>query len=278
MKYTKFCRMLQGCLIATGRSASSASVFTYNSVRRTLPTGADIFEMDDADAQAISARQEVPRTGAQRARASQPMCRRYAGTTEAFTGEVKLRLLAHILGGFRRVVKEKGIQPCAAGFYPIQAVTWEDLRAVRARLGPIDQAGSGPEWSVAPTGVQSAAQPAVASPSENSEASDPDDSSSEGSTTSQNESSGSSEEQPRETALHAQTIAWLLQHDRVHIVAEYNASGEAIPHCRTGQGTPFRSEPRRTGHGAVSAIEAGRVCTKCVARVPRATRCAIADA
>ena len=91
--------------------------------------------------------------------------------------------------------------PCTAGFYPVQAVTWEDLRAVRARLGPIDQAGSGPEWSVAPTGVQSAAQPAVASPSENPEASDPDDSSSEGSTTSQNESSGSSEEQSRETAL-----------------------------------------------------------------------------
>ncbi len=168
--------------------------------------------------------------------------------------------------------------PCTAGFYPVQTVTWEDLRAVRTRLGPIDQAGSGPEWSVAPTGVPPAAQPAVASPSENSEASDPDDGSSEGSTTSQDESSGSSEEQPRETALHAPAVAWLLQHDRVHVVAEYTASGEAIPYCRTGQDTPFRSEPRRTGHGAVSAIEAGHVCAKCVGRVPRATLCAITDA
>ncbi len=73
-------------------------------------------------------------------------------------------------------------------------------------------------------------------------------------------------------------VAWLLQHDRVHVVAEYTASGEAIPYCRTGQGTPFRSEPRRTGHGAVSAIEAGHVCAKCVDRVPRATLCAITDA
>ena len=62
------------------------------------------------------------------------------------------------------------------------------------------------------------------------------------------------------------------------VVAEYTASGEAIPYCRTGQGTPFRSEPRRTGHGAVSAIEAGHVCAKCVDLVPRATLCAITDA
>jgi hypothetical protein len=277
MKYPQWCGLLQGALVGTGHSPASAALHTFNSARRALPTAADTFEVGDTDAQALSNWQEVPKTTKERGKATFPMCRRYAGSTTSFTGEIKARILAAVFDGIAAAARRKAITLTVDRFLPVGAITWEDLRTVRGEV-EVETAADGPEWFIQarPTGTPTLGTPMQDSQgegekggSDNEEKSSDDDSSSS--------SSSAAAGAPSDSEPEASPLEWVQVASKVHIVGEFSIEGAAIPWCRLGSGRPFSTPTRDTGHGAASACATGAVCLRCLGRAPLAVRTAIRE-
>ncbi len=77
------------------------------------------------------------------------MSRSYVGTKTAFTGGMKLRVMAAMFQGAKLHVKAEQLKRDDRGLYPVNSITWEELRAYRQQIGQLEYVADGPEWSVA---------------------------------------------------------------------------------------------------------------------------------
>ena len=283
MSYRQFSAILQGMLVATGHSALSASGFTYNSLRRTLPTMADICRVDDADAQAVGNWQEVVATGAKRQQACEPMCRRYSGGKIAFSGTIKGRLLSACVEYTRRLLKRRNIAPNSQGFFPHNCVSWEDLRGMHIPTADVEGLWDRPGWAAGTGGgglqSVSVAQGETTSPPRERSVSPPADpatpsrarsGSSDSSDSSGSSSSGSGNSRSSAPSVpgapEPTATLWFMQGWKVHIMCMRAPNGYPVPKCREESEKPFKLEATTEGTGDFP--QGAQVCRSCTRRLP----------
>ena len=94
-----FLEFLQGALQRFGVSSELASTATYNRLRRFLPTGANVLNMSDSEAQAIGSWVEVPRGGGakQERQRHDVMAVRYSGQRVLSSVKSKEHVLRAVL-------------------------------------------------------------------------------------------------------------------------------------------------------------------------------------
>ena len=303
MTYRQFSALLQGSLMLIGHSAESAARFNFNSVRRVLLSAADSLEISDADAQAIGNWQDVLKGIAQRAsRAGEPMCRRYAEGKVSFTGVVKGRVLAAVYSAARRWLQEHRVQRTTEGYWPADAMTWEDLRTCHVETSIIVQAFDHPSWNL--DGMQAAGIPQGPPPRAEPPrppyplsrelkaelaAEQAKSSSSSASSSSASEAENDPEppkaeaESPRVEVVSAQEQAqsshplqedvpseslwWFIQGvSTVHLIATHTELGRPVPVCRREAGRAFANPPTSMGGGPLPI--GMDICGSCMKRLP----------
>ena len=287
MTYKQFSRLLQGMLMACGHSSVSAAQFTYNSLRRTLPTAGDICRVDDADAQAIGNWEDIPATAAKReTKASEPMCRRYSGGKVAFTGTIKGRVLAATIEYAKNFLRERKIAPNQHGLFPVNCVTWEDLREMHIPSAAVENLWDSPGWetggSCAHTQAEQdvAATPPPAIPGSPSTEAKPatskpvEESDSSSSSSSESASDGSDSTLADAVAADEAPVAWFVQgKETVNIVCmRPPANGWPVPKCKEECERTFRLAPTLEGSGPLPV--GLTICGSCRRRMPSA---ALAD-
>jgi hypothetical protein len=273
MSYTQYTELLRAVLIRCGLTLQEASMLTFNSTRRTLPTAADMLEFDDADAQAISNWTDIPATAAKRQRGSMPMSRHYAEGKTSFTGEIKLRVLAAVIETTKWCIKHKRLTPNAKGMYARDAVTWEDIRLNKHHVASPEQLATSSKWGTYFHKNPVLKSDVVAKP----EAGDADRDTTASKSSSSSASSDGTKDVDSESADEVQevdgsAIEWFLQAGRVHLVSEYTVEGFQLSVCRAQKGTPFAHLPKEKGSGADAALCAGKICTSCIKKAPAAVR------
>ena len=98
MSYGRFVGALRRILIDLGMEGQTAAKRTFYSLRRELPTGADILSLEDNDAYAIGNWQEIPKgINSQRPRAQPIMPKHYAGNKVTTGGFAKTKVIAAIM-------------------------------------------------------------------------------------------------------------------------------------------------------------------------------------
>ena len=118
--------ILKQAAVATGRSAEDLGSLSYNSMRRFLPTMANILGYNDSTAQAIGSWQEIPHGVGTTGKSSQIMSLHYADEKALASGEAK-RLVLH---NFRFSKSHDLAAKTLTGevdSIPQGGPTWEDL-------------------------------------------------------------------------------------------------------------------------------------------------------
>ena len=97
MSYPKFVALLRRFVADMGGKGGASDV-TFNSLRRLMPTGADVLQFSDSAATAIGNWQDTPKsgTGKGRSRMKESMAKRYAGDKVITAGHYKMRVVAAI--------------------------------------------------------------------------------------------------------------------------------------------------------------------------------------
>jgi len=285
MSYKKLTALMQGALIESGTSPDQAGQYTYNSMRRFLPTAGDIYEFDDVDAQALSNWQDVVHnsSGAKRERASRPMSRHYADNTTGSSAEVKVRALAATTAAIERALRAK---TCSrdSGFADPHEMSWERIRLESIGQESPTTLANMPKWFHNDTAREDESITKLAEETKLQEDPPVDEQATENSSISSSSSSDSSDADDKEISTAegladaatdadvAKTCEWFKQDLKIHLTAERSMDGRCIPFCRLGSGKPFRCDARVSGTGADDAMEAGDICAKCMSRGPRAVK------
>jgi hypothetical protein len=285
MSYKKLTALMQGALIESGTSPDQTGQYTYNSMRRFLPTAGDIYEFDDVDAQALSNWQDVVHnsSGAKRERASRPMSRHYADNTTGSSAEVKVRALAATTEAIERALRGK---VCCrdSGFADPHSMSWERIRLESIGQDSPTTLANMPKWFHNDTARED--ESITKSAEKTRLQGDPpvDEQATENSSISSSSCSDSSDVDDKEIstaegladaatdARVAKTCEWFKQDSKIHLTAERSMDGRCIPFCRIESGKPFRCDARVSGTGADDAMEAGDICTRCMSRGPRAVK------
>ena len=255
MPYNKFVGYLRRL---TGDSST-----TFNSLRRFLPSIANAYALDDADAQAISNWQQIdhraPGSAAIRQRAAFPMSRHYADGKAAFAARLKAALLAGMYKSLQLRSNDEGRASMVKdGYLAAKALTFDHLRELRHRLPDLDSLPLTPKRAN-DTSTEPPALVAVDDATENEESS--------------SSSSSSSDSEPDEAPLLANTECF-LQVDKVHFTAHL-VEGRRVPWCRHRRGNPFKSDPLAVRIGLTVAAAFGQTCDQCMRAATAAAATAI---
>ena len=232
-----FLEFLRGTLQRCGVSSELASSATYNRLRRFLPTGANVLNMSDSEAQAIGSWVEVPRGGAakQGRHRHDLMSVRYSGQRVLSSVKAKEQVL--------RAVPHHPLARAAEGrLLAPHSFMWHHIAEV-------------------PAAEVSAAKVNSSSGESSSSSSSTDSESGEGETA-----------WPDVESLSA--VSWFVQSARLHIAREVSCEdGRPIPWCRS---KCFHQVPSRQGSD-LSKQRLDVLCQRCVAAVPPALRASVQE-
>ena len=227
MSETQSSSLLRAVMVA---ACAGSGNWTLKSLKKFLPTAANVLRLDDSDAQAVGHWQEIIKgDGAEacsRRRAIFPMCHRYADQKHLYSAEVRHFLWMAMF----RSARLRGLQPALGdSLLAPGSLTWDHIRELRSSLddpSPITEEPMEPIVQI----------PATVT------AIEPDSGSCSG------------------------VMHWFRIFQRVHVVAFYAEGGAPVSLCRAFSAKPFKTLPNLSGSGATSAHEAGLVCGICMGR------------
>ena len=140
MSYRAWVELFRGVLVQLGYR-EDADGFTYNSVRRFMPTLAGLLELDPQQAQALGYWQEIvkPQQGIgsgtlSSARASFPMSQRYSGVKVMVTARIQMSMLAIFFAMAKKAMDT--IPAKSSKWWLHESLTWANFG--RFRLTPTE--------------------------------------------------------------------------------------------------------------------------------------------
>ena len=228
MDLPRFCKFLRSLLLGMGLQVSEVGAFTSYSLRRFLPTAADILRLPEEHCLAIGNWQERPATGpaGSQPRAVHHMAQHYANDKVLTSARIKQEVVAAIYMVAQRVSFE---------------LVWDDLRQNIPDTEAIAQELRKPAWCPASSPTNKIRDLPVDSTSE------PESTSSR--------SSG--------TTSDAGLVSWFQQSQRsaCHLVQGMRGI-RFVPYCQV---VPFDAPHHARGAGLEAGQQ---VCRKCLHRAP----------
>ncbi len=243
MTYPRFIALMRAMIAELG---GRSGTWTFNALRRLMPTGADVLQFSDTVATAIGNWQDTPRGGGgkQRSRMKDRMAKRYAGDRVTTAGHYKVRVVAAIwhaerdgkcgrASGWQRIrdlyPDKKALYQVAREFVVKDEIPPEPLHPgclPHLALGPLRRPREDPVREV----------PAL-----------------------------------DKVAWFMQSVASRFQRPWVHFAAGANER----PFCRS---TKFRRDPAQQGQGLAEAAGTGeRPCPRCLARMGDKAQSVVAE-
>ena len=302
MSRSRFLELFRGSLMQVNVDPQSASRAQYNRLRRFLPTGGNVVQLEPLDQQAIGNWTEIPIGGGRSEGERKPqavvhMGLHYAGEKLFRSYVVKAHVLRVLFTLFRRrqadfatdarnlLVRGAWEWPELAALYNLHK---EEFATVQAPSSPaagalpihspdkveIDETGDHdlvlldvvPPPSIPPE--QSELQEAAASGQSDGESV---------SISSPSASDASAEGGDLANIVtDEQDVAntkWIFQGAKVHIIRELDDDGHGVPWCIDHR---FAQQPRAEGVG-FETLSHDKTCQRCISRMPRGLVAALAD-
>ena len=135
MSYRAWTELFRGILVQLGEGAG-ADRYTFNSVRRFMPTLAGFLQLDEQQAQALGYWQEIPKGQDTQGsgplsvmRVKFPMSARYSGVKVQVSGRVQLASIAILMEMLRRA--RRAMDEPSPKKWRQSMITWQDLERHR---------------------------------------------------------------------------------------------------------------------------------------------------
>lgn len=300
MSRGRFLEILRGSLIQINVDPTSASRAQYNRLRRFLPTGGNMVQLEPFDQQALGNWTEIP-SGAgasgQKARAQMHMGMHYAGDKLSRSYVVKSHVLKVFMQLFKRrqadfALDAQGLLVRGAWEWPEASAAFEaqkhDFAVVQApepgSPPPLDDGLLEEESEVQILSIVPAADEEKAGDADPEAVSEhlPVEAQSDGESVTTRVSSISASDVSAEGLDLDQVVTdesdihdtkWFQQGSKLHIVREVDDDGHSIPWCRDHR---FAQLPKSEGTG-FSTLVHDRTCQRCLARMPRSLMAALSD-
>ena len=247
---TRFLDIFRGLLIRADVPIPAARCALFNRLRRFMPTGSQVYNLSDQEAQAVGSWVELPfaqsrATGSGKpASKSTAMSIHYAGGKAATAYQAKAKILQQLMQAFRRVAKDMSAS-ASASMLPADGLTWGEISQGRAQ-----------SENERPQGASTSCEASSSSAS-----------------------SSSGEESSQSTAdvlpdAHAIVdVSWFTQKNKRHVVRERDADMRLLPWCRA---QPFPQDPAERGQG-IPDCHANAWCAKCLKCMPRELAASISE-
>ena len=301
MSRSRFLELFRGALMQINVEPVSASKAQYNRLRRFLPTGGNVFQLQPLDQQAIGNWTEIPdgggrEGGSRKLQAVVHMGLHYAGEKLYRSYVVKAHVLRVMLTLFRRrqgdfatdennmLVRGAWEWPELAAFFDVHK---EEFHTVQASV--LDQAAlpihSSDQIEVDADGDHDVRFLDELPPDEPLPGPDPVEPSTDAIQPEEDSVSISSLSASDASADGADLVnivtdeqdvintRWILQGSRMHIIRENDDDGHGIPWCRDRR---FAQPPKSEGMG-FSTLSHDKTCQRCISRMPRGLVAALAD-
>ena len=141
MPYVQMVAILRKALRAIGMSEEEVKSRTFNTMRRFMPTAANVFHFPPSKCQAIGSWEDIPQgDGRIVAVASRPMSLHYSDEQALCSGEAK----AEVFQAFREAsLRHPGVQSIVSGgtaFLPRHSLSWSSLASHARSLKKLDDA------------------------------------------------------------------------------------------------------------------------------------------
>eukprot|EP00435_Cladocopium_sp_Y103_P029419 s2946_g7.t1 len=276
MSRSRFLEIFRGMLHQAGTPHELASTAGFNRLRRFLPTLGNVLRLEPPEMQAVGSWVEIPAGGGPspqtKSRAVWLMERHYSGGQADRSAAVKVALMERFWQLFRR--KQGDLATTHDHLLPRGSWSWQELAAANDLLPPLEfKLPQEMDVEVADPAnlAETEASPPDDAPLEVGAVHD-DDSSSTTSSSASDESARGSDVDGVVPVDDVDSIQWLKQGSKVHLVRCLDDAGRHVPWCRD---MAFTQDAKATGQG-FSTSARQTFCQRCLARMPRGAYSALA--
>lgn len=276
MSRARFLEIFRGMLHQAGTAHDVAAQGGYNRLRRFLPTLGNVLRLDPPEMQALGSWMEIPASGgpapATKSRAVWIMGRHYAGGQAQRSAAVKAAILERFWQLLRR--KQGELAMTHDHMLPRGSWTWEELAAANEALPALELKATPDVEIVMDDPATENAAPMEALPDQAQPVGDDhdDDSSSTTSSSASDESARGSDVDGVVPYDNVDSVKWIKQGAKSHLVRCLDDSGRPVPWCRD---VAFVQDAKSEGYGFSTAAKE-TFCQRCLARSPRGVYTAVA--